>query len=160
MSIRIGKPKRALRFALRLPISLYHAGLGFLLDHRFLLLTHRGRKSGKLYETVLEVVVYDRATNTGYVVSGWGNKADWYRNLEVESAVRVQMGRQDYAPVHHFLTQEEAVRVWTSFRHKHPVEERLALRLFSRPGRTYKNAADRRKEFLSDVLMVSFRPKG
>ena len=61
MSVRISKPGGALRFALRLPVHLYHAGLGWLLDHRFMLLTHQGRKSGRTYETVLPHVHLSRA---------------------------------------------------------------------------------------------------
>lgn len=57
---------------LRLPIYLYHAGLSSLLDHRFMLLTHRGRKSGRVYETVLEVILYHPQTQTSFVASGWG----------------------------------------------------------------------------------------
>lgn len=158
MSINIPRPRSVLRFALRLPIRLYHARLGFLLDHRFMLLTHRGRKSGLLRETVLEVVVYDRSTRTSYVVSGWGNKADWYLNIEAQPALRVQIGRQSYSPEHHFLTIEEAISVWSAFRRKHPIEERIALRLFSKPGKKYTVTHQRRSDFLGEVHMVSFHP--
>jgi deazaflavin-dependent oxidoreductase (nitroreductase family) len=158
MSIRFSRPKRALRFALRLPIYLYHAHLGFLLDHRFMLLTHRGRKSGRLHETVLEVVVYDRASRTSYVLSGWGTAADWYRNIEAQPPVRVQVGTDDYAPVHHFLATEEATAVWTAFRRKHPLEEQIALRLFSRPGKKYASPRERRADLLAEMHMVSFHP--
>ena len=40
-----------------MPIYLYRLDLGRLLGHRFLLLVHRGRKSGLLRETVLEVIL-------------------------------------------------------------------------------------------------------
>ncbi len=56
------KPSGFLRLAFRLPIYLYRLNLGWLLGHRGLLLIHRGRKSGLLRETVLEVVRYDPAT--------------------------------------------------------------------------------------------------
>jgi hypothetical protein len=49
------KPVGALRLAFRLPIYLYRLDLGRLLGHRFLLLVHRGRESGLLRETALEV---------------------------------------------------------------------------------------------------------
>jgi hypothetical protein len=59
-----------------LPIYLYRLDLGRLLGHRFLLLVHRGRKSGLLRETVLEVLLHDPATNESVVLSAWGEKAD------------------------------------------------------------------------------------
>jgi hypothetical protein len=50
------RPHGLLRLGFKLPITLYRAHLGWLLGHRFLLLTHRWRTSGKIYQTVLEVV--------------------------------------------------------------------------------------------------------
>ena len=50
---------RTLRAAFRLPERLYRSGLGPLLGRRFLRLSHRGRRSGAPYATVLEVVAYD-----------------------------------------------------------------------------------------------------
>lgn len=159
MSVRISRPSGPLRFALRLPIHLFHSGLGWLLDHRFMLLTHRGRKSGRAYETVLEVLVYDRATRTCFVASGWGEKTDWYRNVQAQPAIKVQVGRQSYAPVHRVLTSEETARVWATFRRKHPLEERIALRLYSRPGESYGSEDARREEVLRDLRIVAFRPR-
>jgi hypothetical protein len=56
------KPTGASRLAFRLPIYLYRLDLGRLLGHRFLLLVHRGRESGLLRETLLEVLLYEPAT--------------------------------------------------------------------------------------------------
>jgi hypothetical protein len=39
-------PHGVLRALLSLPVHLYHARLGFLLGHRFLLLVHTGRRTG------------------------------------------------------------------------------------------------------------------
>jgi hypothetical protein len=38
---------------LKLPLLLYRLGLGWIFGHRFLLLTHKGRRSGKVRQTVL-----------------------------------------------------------------------------------------------------------
>jgi deazaflavin-dependent oxidoreductase (nitroreductase family) len=84
------KPAGALRLALWLPIYLYRLDLGWLLGHSFLLLGHLGRKSGLLRETVLEVILYDPATREGVVLSAWGEKAGWYRNIEAVPALEVR----------------------------------------------------------------------
>lgn len=156
--IRISRPSGLLRFVLRLPIYLFHAGLGGLLDHRFLLLTHRGRKSGREYEAVLEVVVHRKVTRTSFVISGWGDTPDWYRNIEAQPAVSVQVGWDKYTPEHHFLTSEEVGRVWESFRRKHPIEERIALRLYSERGKKYGSDDERRAAIVGSLRMVAFRP--
>jgi len=100
------KPAGALRLAFRLPIYLYHLNLGWILGHRFLLFVHLGRKSGLLRETVLEVILYDPATRETVVLSAWGEKADWYRNIEAVPALEVRTGGQRYVPEQRFLAPE------------------------------------------------------
>ena len=57
-----------------MPIYLYRLDLGRLLVHRFLVLVHRGRESGLLRETVLEVLLHDPATRESVMLSAWGRK--------------------------------------------------------------------------------------
>ena len=120
MSISYHKPQGLLKWALKIPIKIYNAGLGGLLGHRFMLLKHMGRKSGRIYETVLEVPYFDRETGRSFVISGWSDKADWFRNIEAQPAVGVTTGVQPYKPVQRCLTTEEVLRFWPSFRQKHP----------------------------------------
>jgi len=49
-----------LRALLRAPVHVYHWRLGCLFGHRFLLLTHIGRRTGKRFQTVLEVMNTER----------------------------------------------------------------------------------------------------
>lgn len=100
------RPARVLRLLFRLPIYLYRLNLGWLVGHRGLLLVHRGRKSGRVYQTVLEVIFYDPETRESVVLSGWGEKADWYRNIKASPALEVQTGRQRYVPSQRFLAPE------------------------------------------------------
>lgn len=51
---------RMQRALFRAPILLDRLGLGGLLGHRFLLLTHTGRTSGRPRQVVLEVVAATR----------------------------------------------------------------------------------------------------
>lgn len=158
MSISLHKPQGALRWALKLPIRLYHAGLGGLLGHRFLLLTHKGRKSGRTYETVLEVPYYDKASGRSFVISGWSGNADWFRNIEVQPALRVETSGKTYKPVQHFLTRDEVIRFWPRFRRKHPVEEIIIMRLFSTGDLGASTNAGRRAELIKHARVVSFGP--
>ena len=74
-------PRGLMRLLVRLPVLLYRARLGWLLDRRFLLLTHRGRRTGRWRRTVLEVVHHDPAADTWFVASAWGERSQWFRNL-------------------------------------------------------------------------------
>ncbi len=89
---RPARPKGLGRALARLPIHLYRMHLGGLMGDRFLLLHHVGRKSGKRRQVVLEVVEH---TDDGYVVcSGFGPKADWYRNVLAHPDVVIQVRRR------------------------------------------------------------------
>ena len=74
-------PSPLLKFLYKLPLHLYRLGLGRLLGRRFIWLHHTGRISGLPRENVLEVADYDAKNDIYYVVSGYGKKAQWYRNL-------------------------------------------------------------------------------
>ena len=120
------KPSALAIRLLALPSALYCAHLGRLLGTRFLLLTHRGRKSGRLFQTPLEVVNYDKSTREASVISAWGESADWYRNLDAGGAVRVAIGGRQYQPTVRFLDPKECEALLRGFRRLHPLEARLA----------------------------------
>jgi hypothetical protein len=50
------------RLVFRLPLIAYRLGLGSVLGHQFLVLTHAGRSSGRVHHTVLKVLHYDPRT--------------------------------------------------------------------------------------------------
>ena len=85
------------RARVRAPIWLYRARLGFVLGHRMLLLEHVGRKTGARRYAVLEVV--ERPAPGEYViVSGFGARSQWYRNVLAEPRVRVSVGARRSVP--------------------------------------------------------------
>lgn len=113
-------PKGFLRWLLRLPIWLYRLNLGWMLGQRFLLLTHTGRKSGLTHKTVIEVVDYDDESNTYTVASGWGEKADWYRNILNTPDVTIQVGRQQSIARAVPLSVSEGQDILYAYAQKHP----------------------------------------
>jgi deazaflavin-dependent oxidoreductase (nitroreductase family) len=149
------KPAGALRLAFRLPIFLYRLDLGWLLGHRFLLLVHRGRKSGLPRQTVLEVVLYDPAIQQSVVISAWGEDADWYRNLQKGPAIEIRTGRESYEPLQQFLSAEEAGAALASYERRHPWAARLLGRLLGYPLGGPEAA---RRAFAESVRLVAFRP--
>ena len=55
------KPPGLRKWVYALPRHLYALHLGWLFDHKFLLLTHRGRKTGLIRRTVIAVILYEDA---------------------------------------------------------------------------------------------------
>src|SRR6516225_11717887 len=89
-------PHGVARTLYRLPIRLFHLHLGWLLMGHFLLLTHSGRKSGLPRQTVLEVLLHDRAKDVYYVMAGWGEQSDWVKNIEKTPQVEIIVGRRHF----------------------------------------------------------------
>jgi len=149
-------PTGVLRLVLRLPVYLYRLGLGRLLGHRFLLLTHRGRKSGRTYETVLEVVRYEPSTRETIAVSGRGEKSDWFRNISAHPAPEVRTGSERYAPEQRFLTPEEVYAEIADYERRHPWAVRVVPPLL---GFDLDGSEAARRSFASSLRMVAFRPR-
>ena len=135
---------------------LYRANLGWLLGHRGLLLTHRGRKSGWVYQTVLEVVRYDPATRESVVVSGWGERSDWYRNIKASPALEVRTGRERYAPEWRLLAPDENQAIISEYARRHPLASRFLGMVFGYPLRGTDVA---RREFAESLRLVAFCPR-
>lgn len=62
-------------------LNFWPAGFG-----RFIVLVHRGRKSGRLYHTPVNYAEIDGVV---YVAAGFGKTADWYRNIMAASHVEL-----------------------------------------------------------------------
>lgn len=106
------------RWDFRGPLYLYRAGLGFLLGKRMLMLEHRGRKTGNLHRTVLEVVdLDDRAP---IVVSGFGPGSDWFKNILADPSVGVIWGSRYFDALARPLSAGEAAEVFDNYRRGHP----------------------------------------
>jgi deazaflavin-dependent oxidoreductase (nitroreductase family) len=150
------RPSGALRAAFRLPMYLYKFRLGWLLGHRVLLLTHRGRNSGRVRQTPLEVVRHDRTTEESVVVSAWGERSDWYRNLVASLALEIRIGGDCYVPEQRFLSPEEAYAEIERYERRHPWLARTLPRWLGYPLDGTEGA---RRRFAESVRMVAFRPK-
>ena len=150
-------PPRGLRRALlRFPILLYRLRLGFLLGHRFLLLTHMGRKSGRPRQVVLEVVRYDESTGTCIVASGRGERSHWFRNIQKTPRVTVTLGRQRLPAEAIRLTWQEAEQEFLEYARRRPLAFRiLSDKMTAQPS---EDMAERCRFLSQSIPVVAFRP--
>ena len=149
------RPGGLLRFALRCPIGLYRVRLDWLLGHRFALVTHRGRRSGRVRRTVVELVRYEPATKECIVAFGRGARSDWYRDLRSHPALLIESGHDRYVTERRFLAPEEVVAELRDDARRHPNAARLI-------GRCLGVALGESQAALSTLAaalpMVSLRP--
>ena len=116
-------PQGLLKVLVRFPMIFHQIGLGFILrSMRLMALTTQGRNSGLARHTILE---YRRHGSKLYVVSGWGDKPHWVKNILNNPAVTIQFGQREIAAKASIVTDSaEALR---------------ALYLFHRTGRIYES---------------------
>lgn len=114
-----GRLLRSRRF-MRAPTWIYKARAGALFGSRILMLEHIGRNSGAPRYAVLEVADHP-APDTYVVASGFGRKAQWFRNIEANPRVRVYVG--SHAPrraTPRVLDQQQTDRALATYRSRHP----------------------------------------
>lgn len=149
------KPTGLLKWALNLPTWLFRARLGFVMGKRFLMIEHRGRKSDKLYRTVLEVAGRYAQNGEFIVTSGTGAKADWYLNLKAGKLDAVWIGSKRHTASVRFLEAEEAGSVFRDYETAHP---KAAVKLMDQMGVSYDGTDPGRIEMMRSIPMVSFTP--
>jgi deazaflavin-dependent oxidoreductase (nitroreductase family) len=126
-----GDPGPVFKWLFKIPVLFYRVGLPLFGDF-ILLLTHYGRKSGKLRHTPLE---YRREAGTGFrlIMAGWGGNTDWRRNIEVDPQVTVQVGREKYQAVAERLTDDEVAAFLVQAMQLNPRSARIWSRWAGEP---------------------------
>lgn len=147
-----------LRRLLRAPARLYDWRLGWLLGNRFLRLTHVGRRSGRRYQTMLEVIGTSPDGDV-MVIAGLGSTADWYRNLQAGEAIEVAINRRRFHPTHRTLDPSEAGAVLADYERRNrwiaPIVHRVLSWLI---GWRYDGGDEARRRLVEQLPVVAFRP--
>lgn len=147
------KPTGSLKWLLKAPGYLYRARLGFVFGKRFVMIEHRGRKSGKLFRTVIEVA--GRVPDRGEYVctSGTGPHADWYLNLRANGVDAVWVGSRRRQAELRFLPSDEAADVMAEYERANP---KTAARLYEVMGVSYDGTDADRVRMMGEIPMVGF----
>ena len=108
------RPGWLLTAIFRIPIGLYRAGLGAWVGPHFLMIRTTGRKSGRQRYTVLE---WSACPHTGLplIMSGWGDRSDWVRNLRADPRCEVWIGKASSPAQATPLAAEEVAELITAY---------------------------------------------
>jgi deazaflavin-dependent oxidoreductase (nitroreductase family) len=109
-----------------MPVWLFRLGLGGFFPGWILLVT-TGRKSGQPRYAVVDIVRREGAA--AYVLAGYGEVADWVKNLRVRPDFTAQIGWRRFAAQAAFLPTTEAADLMVAFYQAHPTYARATLRL-------------------------------
>jgi deazaflavin-dependent oxidoreductase (nitroreductase family) len=141
------------------PSLLYDHGLGRLFGHRFVRIEHVGRRSGRTYHAVVEVLHYDRVTGEAVVMAGYGATADWVRNVEAAGGASLDFGRGPRRAAYRVLGSEEAVETFADYERRHRfIRPGVRLTLTSLLGWRYDGSPQARERLAAQLPMIAFRP--
>ncbi len=144
---------------LRIPVKLYDRGLGSLLGRRFLLLTHIGRRSGRRYRSVLEVIAHFADSDEFVVISGLGSAADLYRNIRAHPPVEVRVGRRRFIPACRILDEDAARQVLVSYERRYRRVSWILRRILTKlVGWRYDGGVAAHNRLVRQLPMVALRP--
>ena len=124
-------PSLFLQKIFRVPVYLYKWGLGWMFGKRFVSFEHIGRKSGKHYQSVVEVVEIEKETGNVIVVAGYGNQAQWYKNLKQMSTTSIQLGSKKLTAKVEMISPEDGADIMLRYTNRYG---KLTGMLFSMMG--------------------------
>jgi deazaflavin-dependent oxidoreductase (nitroreductase family) len=104
----------------RIPIWFFRLGLGWVFGTRALLLNHAGRVTGKNRQAVLEIIHHSPESSSFTVVSGFGPKSNWYKNITANPNVEIQVGRKRMKAIAKELRPDQAETIFLDYVEKFP----------------------------------------
>ncbi len=131
----------------------YALGLGPLIGRNVLILTTRGRKSGRPHATPLQ---YEEVGGTVYVGSARGERADWFQNILADPEVEVRMKRHRFRGRAETITETSRVADFLELRlERHPKMVGAILRSEGFPSRPSRAQIE---EYAAKRAMVAIHP--
>ncbi|MCB0101762.1 MAG: nitroreductase family deazaflavin-dependent oxidoreductase [Anaerolineales bacterium] len=124
------RPNAFLKFFYKAPLIMHKIGLGGwekLIGAEWMLITTTGRKSGKRRETMVDVMDYDKTTDTYYIEAAYGIHADWYKNIQVNPVFEAQVGRRKFKARARILAEKDTGEVLVQFFRRKPAYTRSVM---------------------------------
>lgn len=145
--------KRIFRLLKLPPRLVYSLGLGLFLGRFVLLLTTRGRRSGKARVTPLQ---YERVDGALVVASARGARSDWYRNLLADPRAEVRVGRTRFTARAEMCTDPARIADFLDLRlERHPRMVEWILRLRGVPSQPSRSDLE---AYAAGLAMVTLNP--
>lgn len=147
------RPSGVGKLLFAVPVWMFRAHLGFLGFGRIIVIVHRGRTSGRRYESGLEVI--DRRNGELFSFSAWGKSADWFRNIEANGIDELWDGSRRSAATFRVVGPDEGFDVLTVYEQRHTTAARF---LFPRMYPGYDFTDTSRRALAEGGVIVAFRP--
>jgi deazaflavin-dependent oxidoreductase (nitroreductase family) len=152
------RPNRLLKFFFKVPVWVHKMGFGGwerLVGAQWMLITTTGRKTGKRRETMVDVMDYDKTSDTYYIEAAYGARADWYRNIQSNPIFEAQVGRRKFKARAGALTTEGAGEMLVQFYRSKPAYTRSVMAM---AGMKFKDE-DELRVIGKDLTLLAVKPE-
>ena len=152
------RPDRLLKFFFKVPVWLHKMGFGGwerLVGAQWMLITTTGRKTGKRRDAMVDVMDYDKATDTYYIEAAYGARADWYKNMQSNPIFEAQVGRRKFKARAGALSTEGAGDMLVQFYRNKPAYTRSVMAM---AGMKFKDEDDLRV-IGKDLTLLAVKPE-
>jgi deazaflavin-dependent oxidoreductase (nitroreductase family) len=160
MSVK-SRTGRSLGRILRMPGALDRKGMRWMLQAlspaTVIVLVHRGRKSGRLYKTPIEILHDDGERDEIVISPMWGRRSDWYRNVIAGGLVEVHVSGEEKHVEWRELGEDERRAAIDAYREAHPLYSRMILWMLVRVNRF---EGDPEEALLRELPMLGLRRTG
>lgn len=121
-----------MRFFYKMPIWAFRTGWQPIIGRLFVLMAHTGRKTGQTRYTPLE---YRIAPNGRlYVISGYGDKSQWYKNIMADPYVTLQWaGHTEGMQAYRVTDRDELRMLFDQYLRERPVTTKAFLDMLEIP---------------------------
>jgi deazaflavin-dependent oxidoreductase (nitroreductase family) len=130
MQIFEKRPNGLLKFFFKVPVWMYKIGFGGferLIGAQWMLITHIGRKSGKQYDSMVDVMDYNKVTDIYYIEAAYGTHADWVRNIQASPNFAARVGRRKFTARAAPLSNKNAADMLVKFYREKPAYTRSVM---------------------------------
>lgn len=128
------RPNALLKFFFKAPLLMHKLGFGgweHLIGAQWMLIVTIGRKTGKRRETLVDVMDYDKATDTYYIEAAYGSRADWFKNIKSNPNFEAQVGRRKFKACAEELPEKDTGELLVQFFHRKPSYTRSVMAMVS-----------------------------
>ena len=130
MSALDKRPGKFLKFFMKVPVWFAKIGFGGwekLIGAEWMLITTRGRKSGTPRDAMVDVMDYDAASDTYYIEAAYGERADWYKNMQANPVFEARVGGRKFSATATPLSNDGAGELMVKFFRKKPAYTRSVM---------------------------------
>jgi deazaflavin-dependent oxidoreductase (nitroreductase family) len=158
MTTLLKRPNKLLKFFFRVPVWMYKLGFGGferLVGAQWMLIKHIGRKSGKEYESMVDVMDYDRSSDTYYIEAAYGTRADLVRNILANPVFEARVGRRRFKAWAKILSNEDTADMLVKFYRAKPAYTRSVMAMV---GMKF-NGEEELRLIASKLMLLTIHPE-